>query len=114
DWPVFIPVGGRTSYTGDVLALVVAEDKATARRAAELVEVGYRPLPPIVDPVAAIAEGAHGGAWGAVRCRPPPTAPRPRCGGSTATSCPARPTPGATSTKRSQPAPTRSTRCSPP
>ena len=31
DWPVFIPVGGRTSYTGDVLALVVADDRATAR-----------------------------------------------------------------------------------
>ncbi|MFV1962000.1 MAG: 2Fe-2S iron-sulfur cluster-binding protein, partial [Acidimicrobiia bacterium] len=24
DWPVFIPEGGRTSYTGDVLAMVVA------------------------------------------------------------------------------------------
>jgi xanthine dehydrogenase molybdenum-binding subunit len=64
DWPVFIPVGGRTSYTGDVLALVVAEDKATARRAAELVEVDYRPLPPIVDAVAAIADGAEDAVWG--------------------------------------------------
>src|SRR5438477_601513 len=27
DWPVFIPVGGRTSYLGDVLALVVAESR---------------------------------------------------------------------------------------
>ncbi|NNE95657.1 MAG: selenium-dependent xanthine dehydrogenase, partial [Acidimicrobiales bacterium] len=26
DWPVFIPEGGRTSYYGDVLAIVVAED----------------------------------------------------------------------------------------
>ena len=25
DWPVFIPVGGRTSYLGDVIAMVVAE-----------------------------------------------------------------------------------------
>jgi xanthine dehydrogenase molybdenum-binding subunit len=54
DWPVFIPVGGRTSYTGDVLALVVAVDRATARAAAERVEVEYRPLAPIVDPVAAM------------------------------------------------------------
>src|SRR3954453_12180660 len=34
DWPVFIPEGGRTSYLGDVLAFVVAEDRATARRPA--------------------------------------------------------------------------------
>ncbi|HEY8547650.1 MAG TPA: molybdopterin cofactor-binding domain-containing protein, partial [Acidimicrobiales bacterium] len=54
DWPVFVPVGGRTSYTGDVLALVVATDRAAARRAAGLVRVGYRPLRPVVDPVAAV------------------------------------------------------------
>src|SRR5262245_3639930 len=54
DWPVFIPVGGRTSYSGDVLALVVAGDRATARAAAERVEVEYRPLAPIVDPPAAM------------------------------------------------------------
>jgi xanthine dehydrogenase molybdenum-binding subunit len=54
DWPVFIPEGGRTSYTGDVLALVVAEDHATARRAAELVRVDYGPLAPFVDPLVAV------------------------------------------------------------
>ncbi|MGH9112853.1 MAG: molybdopterin-dependent oxidoreductase, partial [Acidimicrobiales bacterium] len=54
DWPVFIPVGGRTSYTGDVLALVVAADRATARAAAELVDVTYRPLAPFVDALAAL------------------------------------------------------------
>jgi aldehyde oxidoreductase len=54
DWPVFIPVGGRTSYTGDVLALVVAEDRATARAAAERVQVDYRPLPPYTDPLLAV------------------------------------------------------------
>jgi aldehyde oxidoreductase len=54
DWPVFIPVGGRTSYTGDLLALVVAADRATARRAAELVGVDYRPLPPLADALAAL------------------------------------------------------------
>ncbi len=52
DWPVFIPEGGRTSYLGDVLAIVVADDRATARRAAELVEVDYGVLRPITDPVA--------------------------------------------------------------
>ncbi|HEY2428073.1 MAG TPA: 2Fe-2S iron-sulfur cluster-binding protein [Acidimicrobiales bacterium] len=30
DWPVMIPVGGRTSYLGDVLAVVVAQDRATS------------------------------------------------------------------------------------
>jgi selenium-dependent xanthine dehydrogenase len=54
DWPVFVPVGGRTSYTGDLLALVVAGDRATARRAAGLVEVAYRPLPPFADALAAL------------------------------------------------------------
>ena len=54
DWPVFIPVGARTSYTGDVLALVVAGDRATARRAAELVDVEYRPLAPFTDPMVAL------------------------------------------------------------
>ncbi len=55
DWPVFIPVGGRTSYTGDLLALVVAADRATARRAAELVTVDYRPLTPFADALTALA-----------------------------------------------------------
>ena len=54
DWPVFIPEGGRTSYLGDVLALVVAVDRETARRAAGLVEVEYAPLKPFNDPVVAV------------------------------------------------------------
>lgn len=55
DWPVFIPVGGRTSYVGDVLALVVAEDRATARRAAALVDVTYDVLEPFTDAAVAVA-----------------------------------------------------------
>jgi len=55
DWPVFIPVGGRTSYLGDVLAIVVAETRELARHAAAMVEVEYRPLAPITDPAAAVA-----------------------------------------------------------
>src|SRR5581483_5532997 len=54
DWPIMIPEGGRTSYLGDVLAVVVAEDRETARSAAQLVEVEYRPLRAITDAVAAI------------------------------------------------------------
>lgn len=54
DWPVMIPVGGRTSYAGDVLAVVVADTREQARRAASLVEVRYGPLPPITDARTAI------------------------------------------------------------
>lgn len=54
DWPTFIPVGGRTSYLGDVLAMVVAEDRPTAREAAKLISVEYGVLSPITDPVLAI------------------------------------------------------------
>ncbi len=56
DWPVFIPEGGRTSYLGDVLAFVVANDRAAARAAAALVEIEYRPLRVIADAVAALAD----------------------------------------------------------
>ena len=55
DWPVMIPVGGRTSYLGDVIAIVVAHDRETARRAAQLVDVSYDVLTPMTDPVAAVA-----------------------------------------------------------
>ena len=63
DWPVFIPEGGRTSYLGDVLAVVVAADRATAERAAALVDVTYEVLTPIVDPEAALA-GDEDAVWG--------------------------------------------------
>ncbi|GJM37605.1 MAG: selenium-dependent xanthine dehydrogenase [Acidimicrobiales bacterium] len=63
DWPVFIPVGGRTSYLGDVLAVVVAVDRPTARRAAQLIDVQYDVLPPIVNPIEAIAPGADDAVW---------------------------------------------------
>jgi xanthine dehydrogenase molybdenum-binding subunit len=63
DWPVFIPVGGRTSYTGDVLALVVASDRATARAAAGLVAVDYAPLRPFADALTALASDEDA-VWG--------------------------------------------------
>ena len=66
DWPVIIPVGGRTSYAGDVLAVVVAETRQQARDAAALVDgrlrraAGRSPTP-----------------------SPPSTIPRSRCGAPT-------------------------------
>ncbi len=59
DWPVFIPVGGRTSYLGDVMAIVVAEDRPTARKAAQLVEVTYDVLPPMTNPAQAVASSEN-------------------------------------------------------
>ena len=63
DWPVFIPEGGRTSYVGDVLAIVVADSRATARRAAEAVAVTYEVHTPITDPVAAVTNGCDDAVW---------------------------------------------------
>ena len=64
DWPIMIPVGGRTSYAGDVLAIVVAETRQVGEAAAELVEVSYDVLPPITDPLAAIQPGTEVAVWG--------------------------------------------------
>jgi xanthine dehydrogenase molybdenum-binding subunit len=55
DWPVLIPEGGRTSYAGDVLAIVVGETRQAARDAAALVEVTYEPQQPLTDPDVAMA-----------------------------------------------------------
>ena len=63
DWPIFIPEGGKTSYLGDVLALVVAKDRETARKAAELIEVEYRVLKPFSDPVEAVSSNENA-VWG--------------------------------------------------
>ena len=54
DWPAFIPVGGRTSYLGDVVALVVAETRAQARAATSAVSVTYDVHEPLTDPAAAL------------------------------------------------------------
>ncbi len=56
DWPVFIGVGERTSYAGDVLAIVVANSRREARAAAALINVEYAPLRPIVDAKSAITD----------------------------------------------------------
>ena len=56
DWPVFIGEGQRTSYAGDVLAIVVAETRQQARDAAALVDVTYDAHRPITDPLAAIGD----------------------------------------------------------
>jgi xanthine dehydrogenase molybdenum-binding subunit len=64
DWPVMIPIGGRTSYLGDVLAVVVADTRERARAAAALVSVEYEVLAPVTSPVAAVAPDAPLAVWG--------------------------------------------------
>ncbi|MTB11371.1 MAG: molybdopterin-dependent oxidoreductase, partial [Actinobacteria bacterium] len=54
DWPIMIPVGGRTSYAGDVLAVVVADTRLNSRNATALVDVDYSPLTPITNAATAI------------------------------------------------------------
>lgn len=63
DWPVFIPEGGRTSYLGDVLAIVVADQVDIARRAADLIEIRYDVLDPFVNPDDALAS-EEDAVWG--------------------------------------------------
>jgi aldehyde oxidoreductase len=64
DWPVLIPIGGRSSYAGDVIAIVVADTRDHARAAAELVKVTYDVLVPNTDARAALADGAPLSVWG--------------------------------------------------
>ncbi len=45
-------------FVGEAVALVVADSAAAAQDAAELVEVEYRDLPPVVQPEDALAPGA--------------------------------------------------------
>ena len=58
DWPGFVAEGEEVRCVGDVLAAVAADDVRTARAAAALVEVEYEPLPPLLDPDAALAPGS--------------------------------------------------------
>ena len=64
DWPVMIPIGGSTSYAGDVIAIVVAETRELARAAALLVSVTYDVQTPVTDPVAALLPDAPVAVWG--------------------------------------------------
>ncbi len=58
DWPGFVAEGEEVRCVGDILAAVAAEDRATARKAAQLVEVEFEVLPAVVDPVRALEPDA--------------------------------------------------------
>ncbi len=49
DWPLMICEGETTRYIGDVLATVVADSEADARRAVALIKVSYEVLEPLTD-----------------------------------------------------------------
>lgn len=63
DWPVMIPVGGRTSYAGDVLAIVIGDTRENSRAGAKLVEVTYQALQPFTDANTALAS-TENAVWG--------------------------------------------------
>jgi aerobic carbon-monoxide dehydrogenase large subunit len=61
--PIIVPprralARDRVRHVGDPVAFVVADTSEQARDAAELIEVAYRPLPAVVDAMAALAAGA--------------------------------------------------------
>ena len=49
DWPLMVNEGEITSFIGDVIAGVVAENEATARKAVSLIHVDYEILEPVTD-----------------------------------------------------------------
>jgi 2-furoyl-CoA dehydrogenase large subunit len=53
-WPIAV---GRVRYVGEPVAVVVASDRYLAEDALELIDVDYRPLLAIVDPMAALDAG---------------------------------------------------------
>ena len=57
--PTYLPVStGSVKHVGDIVAVVAATTKELADDAVELIDVSYDELPVVMDPVAALAEGA--------------------------------------------------------
>jgi CO/xanthine dehydrogenase Mo-binding subunit len=56
DQQVLVPVGGKTRWTGDRIAVVVAETAADAERACGLVQVDYEVLDLVTDPRKAMSD----------------------------------------------------------
>jgi aerobic carbon-monoxide dehydrogenase large subunit len=54
-WPL---ARDKARYAGDAVAVVIADSRALAKDAAELVEVEYEPLPAVTDVAEALADGA--------------------------------------------------------
>lgn len=48
----------KVRYAGEAICAVIADSRATAEDARDLIEVDFEPLPPVVDPLAAVEPGA--------------------------------------------------------
>lgn len=57
DWPGLVAEGEEVRCVGDILVCVAAEDEATAREAAALVQVEYEVLEPVLDAFSALESG---------------------------------------------------------
>lgn len=55
NWPMAVE---RVRYVGEPVAIAVAESRYLAEDALDAIEVAYKPLPAVVDPVASMGEGA--------------------------------------------------------
>jgi aldehyde oxidoreductase len=58
DWPLMVNEGETTSYTGDVIAGVVAETEAIARKAVSQIHIDYEVLEPVTDILQAVLPDA--------------------------------------------------------
>lgn len=58
DWPALVGVGEKARYTGDALAVVVAETLAQAAAARDAIQVEYEVLPGVFSPQEGLREGA--------------------------------------------------------
>lgn len=58
DWPVMVAVGEETRCMGDILAVVVADDSRSARRAAAAIDVDYEVRRPVTTPEEALRPDA--------------------------------------------------------
>ncbi|MGI5330630.1 xanthine dehydrogenase family protein molybdopterin-binding subunit [Actinomadura nitritigenes] len=56
--PVPLLADDRVTCVGQAVAMIIAVDRYVAEDAIELVQVGYAPLPPLVDPLRALDAGA--------------------------------------------------------
>ncbi|MCA9254958.1 MAG: molybdopterin-dependent oxidoreductase, partial [Phycisphaerales bacterium] len=58
DWPVLVAIGEETRCVGDIVAIVVADDQRTARKAAKAIDVSYDVHEPITTPEDALKPDA--------------------------------------------------------
>ncbi len=58
DWPILVAIGEETRCMGDIIAIVVAKDQYTARKAAEKVMVDYEVRTPVCTPEDALKPDA--------------------------------------------------------